>query len=452
MERNKHMNVFEEYSHGGKMPLENNLTRALAISLEENVLFLKTFLVYISKIINRPSLKKHAMDLSLDNSKKREKSLNCNVGIQFDLDNVNELGRIDKIYGLTLTTKKYKFEKIKTKKTDKKEITDIIINIDNILVIIEAKRNSVNANNQLERQIDKAISKCSNSNIIDRTKGSMKWEDVFLILDHFYKLKFRTDDRIIDDFNALLYEYLAECAPSRKLGELKALKNNKNISNNYDLFVNARLLNIKQEYIRKSYAKKFLDSTQLKHARKNIQLNIPYLAECNFEYDAENSMINTVMYIGSKGSQYWRFKKSELSERIFDIKDIEGFEIEIKPYIKFSSNYGRYLNHYEVYEKEVEKYQDIIGRFKKEHGIWKKRNCNLLTKIKTMCPGNFADFDSLDDFRKDFRETVKNKSTVLCTTEYCVKVKIPYDDAVLLDEKNEMPKLLHEIIKTMAPQ
>ena len=38
MDRNRHMNLFEEYTHGEKMPLENNLTRGLAIVLEENPL------------------------------------------------------------------------------------------------------------------------------------------------------------------------------------------------------------------------------------------------------------------------------------------------------------------------------------------------------------------------------------------------------------------------------
>ena len=60
------------------------------------------------------------------------------------------------------------------------------------------------------------------------------WEDIFGIVDDFYKRRFRTQDRIISDYSELLYRYLPECAPTRKLGELKKLETSRNIIDNFD--------------------------------------------------------------------------------------------------------------------------------------------------------------------------------------------------------------------------
>ena len=145
MERNKHMNVFEEYTHprGPKMPLENNLTRALAICLEENADFMTIFMKKISKVLKKPSLDKQYINPSSLEKKRcvvNSDMKQYKVGIQLDLVKINDFGTINRIYGLTLATEKYEFKDIETKDEKKREITDIYIQFDKTLIIIEAKR------------------------------------------------------------------------------------------------------------------------------------------------------------------------------------------------------------------------------------------------------------------------------------------------------------------------
>lgn len=430
MRRNQHMNIFEEYNHGDRMPLENNLTRALAITLEENTSFMMLFLDELSERFRDPSLKI---------------SGEYEVGIQYNLDNINEIGEIEKIYGLTLTTEKSVFEDGDNGSDEKKEITDIIISIDNYVVIIEVKKNETDATEQLKRQIKKVKDVCkkNGNNYLETDEKSIEWEDIFSILDRYEALKKYDDDRVVRDFSELLYRHLYKCAPIRRFNEIK--RND----DNFNAYIDKRIQSIKLEYLNKKGSE---DSLEAK--RQAIPLNIPYVSECNLLYDGRKDSIDIVMYIGSTGYQYWRFLKSELSGRIFSISNLEyedGFMVEVNPFIKISSSYARFLNHYKTSEKSIEKYSAIIGRYDLDNkNRWVRQGKDLLVEIRKIVGDKLEGFNGFEEFENDFNKSVEGKTRVLCTTEFCVKVRIPYESAAELDKNDKMVNIIEEAINLIS--
>lgn len=436
MERNRHMNVFEEYIHGEKMPLENNLTRALAISLEENDRFMDNFIKMLSDKIGDKAL--------------RVKK-DYDVNIQFDLDKIIEIENIKKVYGFALTTEKYDFDEEKKRKKDqkdKKEITDLIINFEQTVIIIEAKRDASNANRQLQRQINKAIRNLKDKSIETHYAG-IEWEDIFDVLRNFYLTPFRTGSRIIRDFREFIYKNLGACGKPEKLSKIEK------VDDIYDVLVDNRLKDIKKEYVDIFCTN---DDSKLIGRRESIPVDIPYVGECGLKYDSGNQIVFTEMYIGSTATQYRKFRSSKMANHILNLSEFEfesqRYEIEIIPYLKFFNNYGKYIKHYELYKKEVGLYKDIVGRYKiNTKGDWIKNDMNLLDSIREFWHNNLVNYNRFNSFEKDFKDDVVSKvqTTVCCTVEYCLMVKIPMDEALVLDDENKIPDFVNAVIEIVTP-
>lgn len=130
----KHLNIFTPFSENAR---ENNLTRALILILQREPLF---FSMFLEKIIG------HGLDESL---LKEEVEFNTQkLCKDFNLEG------IDKIYGVTLNTDKYE-ENIEESRETENPITDISIQLGNILIIIEVKRHGEDPREQLNNQIKK---------------------------------------------------------------------------------------------------------------------------------------------------------------------------------------------------------------------------------------------------------------------------------------------------------
>lgn len=439
MDRDRHMNVFEEYTHGEKMPLENSLTRALAISLDESGVFMRHFIQMLSERANDPSLKV---------------GKNYNVNIQFDLDRINEIEGIKKIYGFTLTTESYDFDEESSEEQNKKEITDLIISFDHTLIVIEAKKNATNANKQLEGQINKALGNLNKKNIKVKYTG-IEWEDIFKVIRVFYSslTEVWRQNRIIKDFRDFIYKYLGECGKPEKLSKIEKVEKFDNI---FEAQVNNRINDIKLEYIEKFSVN---GDIGLVKKRESIEVNLPYVGECALKYDYDNQVIFTEMYIGSTCGQYNEFKSSKLSEYILNLEELEfesqKYSVEIIPYLKFANAFSRTITHYRIKRKEIDQYGDIVGKYTKNNrGEWVKKDKRLFDNIKSIFGKNFIDYKRIDSFIKAFKEQVESyvQKEVVCTVEYCLMVKIPFKDSVKLDDDNKIPDLINAVIEMVSPQ
>lgn len=144
---NKHLNIFNSYAKTDRnYQLENDLTRAMAICLQEDTLFFNSVL---QNILSKNDYDGLFMEYSSES--------NLSVEIQVD---VNSLESFNKLYAVSISGSELLsnefFETIKSKK-DKKHITDLVIVANDIVIIVEVKPNEEDCTWQLAQQAYKSI-------------------------------------------------------------------------------------------------------------------------------------------------------------------------------------------------------------------------------------------------------------------------------------------------------
>lgn len=142
---NNHLSFFNFFREDKETPetIENNLSRALAICLSREPLLLDGFIMAIAKD-------------DYDLVTKTPDSV-CKVDIQIDTKTL-QADDYSKIYAIALTAKDFtninkEFAGLKVKDDQKKTITDIIIELNDILFVIEVKHSKENCINQLKKQV-----------------------------------------------------------------------------------------------------------------------------------------------------------------------------------------------------------------------------------------------------------------------------------------------------------
>lgn len=138
---NSHLNIFNTYSQKNiDFQLENDLTRALAITLNEDSLFLNEFL---KLIFNKTDTYEEIFGST-------DSDISINIDVQ---KNIKQITGFEKIFAITLSESEMK-DFWKQNYTDIKEpICDLVITINDVVVIIEVKRNDVDCTAQLYTQI-----------------------------------------------------------------------------------------------------------------------------------------------------------------------------------------------------------------------------------------------------------------------------------------------------------
>lgn len=150
---NSNLNVFKTYSKENReYQLENDLTKAFAICMQEDALFFHEILRFIFRDSNY--FEEFFYDLDANNE--------INISIQKFSKDVVEF---DHIYAISLTGKEMSSDHFWNQSYDRNydPISDIVIQINNIALIIEAKRDVVDCASQLYNQI---------FNIFQKTKAS----------------------------------------------------------------------------------------------------------------------------------------------------------------------------------------------------------------------------------------------------------------------------------------
>jgi hypothetical protein len=143
---NRHLNIFEHYTQKGSLPIENNVSRGLAILLNQNSLVLDRFIDFI----NSKCFEKKSSCMVPKPQRLNDKE----IGIQQQIAKiVQSYPNPQNIIGITLTTAS-PINMIENKNDDNNGlITDIIISCKDTLVVIEVKRNAVDARLQLKQQV-----------------------------------------------------------------------------------------------------------------------------------------------------------------------------------------------------------------------------------------------------------------------------------------------------------
>lgn len=164
MNRNLHLNIFSFFSESSSEPIiENNLSRALAITLQHDPVFLTYLLDRIMSPGERESL---FVEEGIDEP--------LNITIQLRL---SDLDGFEKVIGVTLTTTHFSEEELSRTDLDEAtdSITDIAILYKDLCIIIEVKRTSEDCIAQLNAQLHIIT---GGKEDVSVTKRSMTWSDI----------------------------------------------------------------------------------------------------------------------------------------------------------------------------------------------------------------------------------------------------------------------------------
>jgi hypothetical protein len=144
---NRHLNIFRPFSQNlSKENIEDNLSRAFVLSLENNSLFLHEFLRTVFAESNQEDLFKNMFaDVSQTDA--------CTIDIQVETTEVEK--EFSKVFALAMSGKQMDMSGFHDNTPDsfKKHKTDIFISINDIAIVIEVKRDNTDCRKQLYKQV-----------------------------------------------------------------------------------------------------------------------------------------------------------------------------------------------------------------------------------------------------------------------------------------------------------
>jgi hypothetical protein len=418
---NRHMNLFAHYAESPTdVILENNLTRSLAIVLQNDEMVRDNFLAAIV-----PSYR----ELDIDDDAQYQ------IDIQRDTSCIEPLSNI---YAVSLTTRSFSHNDFDAAKENSTELQrpDLTIAFGDTLIVIEVKRNDENCLNQLKTQI---------SRIQGESRGVITYTAISwsLVIDIIEKVCKKRDagrfqqNRITSDF----VEFLKMQYPGWVLA--KPLSKIKTISDSTKPQIIKRLDKIKNSLGRE------LNSTG---GRNSISIDWGIASEINVQpFKNEESKIDFItvaVWPGDTKSQGWgiwcneRWKKwiNEKAMRIFDYT----FEIETSPYIKFS-HFQQGVDWLWIKQENINQLGDVF--FRQISGRkWRQDWGTLDQKLSALIP----DWKAQCKWQEKFEGSNRNKVEISIGCEYVVY--IPYAIASIIDatdDTKEFSKLLNSVIEEM---
>lgn len=221
---NSHLNIFKTYTNSFRTyQLENDLTRAFAITLQEDSMFFNEVLKEIFK-----------------NSKfysQLFESLESETSISIDIQKAaSKINDFEHIFAITLSESFIGnfWDKNNNRKYD--PICDLVIEINGVYLIIEAKRDSVDCTAQLYNQILNVISTNEN-NIVSLNEAEhgklitpydLNWSKLMSIAVKVlsFQKSFGNTNRFLNDFVALVKSHNFRWLPESPINALNSTNRN----------------------------------------------------------------------------------------------------------------------------------------------------------------------------------------------------------------------------------
>ncbi|WP_299061705.1 hypothetical protein [uncultured Polaribacter sp.] len=351
---NSHLNLFKTYTKENKeRQLENDLTRAFAICLLENNMFLHSILKTV--------LKESVYSNLFSNF---EGKSNLKIDIQ---KRVNELESFDKLYAVSVSGFKMKTDDFyaQTFTTEFQPITDMVISIDNVVVIFEVKRDNTDCTAQLFNQALNALKTQDKNNIINIstvTAVDLCWSKLVklsLKINNFQK-SINNTSRFLNDFIEFVKTHNYRWFPELPLSAVKLNKN----------------LNRVEDRIKTAISNSNYESLV---NRIGFKINVGWASEVIFRLDKSVNTFDAYIYPGNtKGQGYSLFTKEGEPKFVHEIH-LNGntFKIEKSFHIKFTS-FQKYFQGLEGKNSDTilpmitkANFRKISGRKKRGANNWK---------------------------------------------------------------------------------
>ncbi len=432
---NAHLNLFVPYSQGGDNPVENNLSRGLAILLNENPLLFDRFLDLINGELHRAGEKAVAKPASPE-----ERS----IDIQMSASKLADLGMgIQRIVPVTLTPAKTETED-GTNDTQN-PIPDIIVfcggDETSDLILVEVKQYATDATAQVLNQAttirDNLQAKLKNAEIsITESAVRLTWEEVIQSLQEIETLQSAHGDFVLNQYLDYLKEYRQGWFPvepfSAGMSEQMMWKRVWPLAQNC-----ARLLaDSKDEQIvveDSGWSCKFPLTPSWDYIRE-VHL-YPYNDEDRIEG------LGVGLWLGNNSGQSWAlFAGDKTRDNMLWVRNtaIDTLSMEVKPFLKFAHIMGRHvMGAYLAYDDDIteldkksirKKYYDSLN------GRWKRDEWDELKKrLLNVYPGLLADAKG---FEEEFREKVEKsgRGFVDVSLGFEIEIRLPIEKLEALDK------------------
>lgn len=315
---NSHLNIFRTYTKENRSyQLENDLTRALAISLQEDSLFLNQIL---DVIIGRELSNKIFNDIDSKNL--------LEISIQ---RNNRDLTEVDQIFAVSLSEFLMTEEHFWTQedRTDYDCICDIVIRINNILIIIEAKRDYVDCTAQLYNQAHNIFK----HNLIDGSEDSfeekvkpvdLNWLKLMQVAIKVHNFEKATDtsNRFLNDFINLVKTHNHLWLPEPCISSIQS-ENSPSIIRRIESAINELCKD--KNYTKLNYSN-----------RLGIGFSEPWAQEVLFSI-SEKGQLEVAIYPGNTKAQgAYIFQNEPRLKSTIQLNN-KKYELKVLHHIKFTS-------------------------------------------------------------------------------------------------------------------
>lgn len=443
---NRHLNIFEHYTQSNALPIENNVSRGLAIVMQENPLLLDRFLDYINASSTAGiSVQKHGKAEEID------------IGIQQTITKIVDAYPNSKlIIGMTLTTEKpVKWTERKEKPGDSL-ITDIVIQCKDSLIVIEVKRNAVDARAQVQAQVESILAEMKKRDedapVVDYVNGS--WDEIIDLLSQVYSITGKDENSVLGHYLKHLEHRYGQWFPASLLSELAITPENQTQ-------INKRLLKLIQnccdnEDDEKKYAGRYI-----------IPLEYSFLSEAQLDMDYDRKNLTVTIWPGdTKWQAYNLFKATAHDLNWINTQQltVDGINLElmVEPYLRLahfqSTIFASYINR-AYYDQHLgtdkEKCLALWSEITRE---WKRETWDMLKEILLVKHRGLLDED---EFKQGFFDKFEQskRGYVHVSFGYKVTACIPEKVFCGLEQKGSceqkddcLAKFVRHVLQTMLDQ
>lgn len=424
--RNRHLNVFEHYQSVDTLPIENNVSRGFAIILESYPLVLDRFIDYVNR--------KCAENGIIIHIPKPDKTEQIDVGFQQSVKQIaGSYSELSTVVGITLTTADDLAIGIDGIDANNALITDISIVVGDAVVVIEVKRNAINAQQQLSQQITSLIKELSpedDNNKIRNTTLPGTWEDILGILQNSRSLLRENENGILAQYLAHLELRYQSWFPVKRFSEMTISEDNAS-------FIDKRISILARNCCDNP------DDAKQQWGGFTIPTGKPYAGGVLIEANYNTKALEVKIWVADtkgQGRVYFTEVVKDL-QWIYDTQigiGAQSYPMSVHPYFRFAHFQStifiellkpdyRDAN----LETDVEKWKEIWRKVSRE---WKQ---NEWSDLKYMFNTDYDGIIDCDRFFGDFDTYFEksNRTYVHVSLGFWVTITIPHD--VVCKKENE---------------
>lgn len=444
-QRNDHLNLFHFYGDNNEQFIENNITRALAICLENDPILFDRFL--------RKILREQYEDLFVTVGE----SADVTIGIQVKC---SDFQGVKKVIGVPLTEDELILHSGVVSYERNDPITDLSIQINENLIVFEVKRSPENCLGQLKNQLEKIVEYSDGEIQIDYYKHTFSWGILMDLWRH--TLKFQRDvnneNLFTQDFHNFLKRNYPQWFRNIPFGEIEFpddLKANTKLRE----LLEVRLNVIKHKMIELWNNERGRED-ELVFSRDNIPVpSYKWANEINIEpiqVAGENYIAIKIWPGDTKGQGQHIYKKGKTFQWTENIK---GYDLIVQPQLKFAGRKGicwlktKQSSNLKTHTDSF--FWDYTGRWKRDdiNSEWTKAKVKWKEFDQILEEVNLKD----ENWKKStgFHEKVQksNRTVFDVSAGFAVEVRIPYNKIREIDRKHQKdPTQLAQELKRVSEE